>query len=122
VIGDGTVPIGAYTRQILDALGITAEVTRNVVSQETDVKGIVAKVALGEADAGFVYLTDARPVASRTRSVALPTWAQPAIRYEVAVVTASSRPLAAKAFVRKLLSKRGRLLLKQAGFGLPRQP
>jgi molybdate transport system substrate-binding protein len=122
VIGDGTVPIGVYTRQILDALGITADVTRNVVSQETDVKGIVTKVALGEADAGFVYLTDAKPVASRTRSIALPTWAQPAIRYEVAVVKASSRPLAAKALVKKLLSKRGRLLLKQAGFGLPRQP
>jgi molybdate transport system substrate-binding protein len=122
VIGDGTVPVGAYTRQILDALGITADVTRNVVSQETDVKGIVTKVALGEADAGFVYLTDAKPVASRIRSIALPIWAQPAIRYEVAVVKASSRPLAAKALVKKLLSKRGRLLLKQAGFGLPKQP
>jgi molybdate transport system substrate-binding protein len=121
VIGDGSVPIGTYTRQILDALGITAEVTRNVVSQETDVKGIVTKVALGEADAGFVYLTDAKPVASRTRSIALPAWAQPAIRYEIAVVKASPRPEAAKAFVKKLLSKRGRLLLKQAGFGLPEQ-
>ncbi len=121
VIGDGSVPIGTYTRQILDALSITAEVTRNVVSQETDVKGIVTKVALGEADAGFVYLTDAKPVASRTRSIALPAWAQPAIRYEIAVVKASPRPEAAKAFVKKLLSKRGRLLLKQAGFGLPEQ-
>jgi molybdate transport system substrate-binding protein len=121
VIGDSTVPIGMYTRQILDALGITAEVTRNVVSEETDVKGIVTKVALGEADAGFVYRTDAKPVASRTLSVALPPWAQPSIRYEVAVVKASARQQAAKAFVRKLLSKRGRLLLKQAGFGLPEQ-
>ncbi len=121
VIGDRTVPIGTYTRQILDALGITAEVTRNVVSEETDVKGIVTKVALGEADAGFVYRTDAKPVASRTLSVALPVWAQPSIRYEIAVVKSSSRPEAAKAFVKKLLSKRGRLLLKQAGFGLPEQ-
>jgi molybdate transport system substrate-binding protein len=121
VIGDSTVPIGMYTRQILDALGITAEVTRNVVSEETDVKGIVTKVALGEADAGFVYRTDAKPVASRTLSVALPPWAQPSVLYEVAVVKASARQQAAKAFVRKLLSKRGRLLLKQAGFGLPEQ-
>lgn len=121
VIGDRSVPIGTYTRQILDALGITTAVTRNVVSEETDVKGIVTKVALGEADAGFVYRTDAKPVASRTRSVALPVWAQPAIRYEIAVLKASPRPQAAKAFVKKLLSKRGRLLLKQAGFGLPEQ-
>jgi molybdate transport system substrate-binding protein len=121
VIGDRTVPIGTYTRQILDALGITAEVTRNVVSEETDVKGIVTKVALGEADAGFVYRTDAKPVASRTLPVALPIWAQPSIRYEIAVVKSSARPQAGKAFVKKLLSKRGRLLLKQAGFGLPEQ-
>jgi molybdate transport system substrate-binding protein len=53
VIGDRTVPIGTYTRQILDTLGITNDVMKNVVSQETDVKGIVTKVALGEADAGF---------------------------------------------------------------------
>lgn len=121
VIGDRTVPIGSYTRQILDSLGITAEVMHNVVSQETDVKGIVTKVALGEADAGFVYLTDAKPVSSRTRTVALPAWAQPPIRYEIAVVKASPRAAAAKAFVKKVLSERGRLLLRRAGFGLPRQ-
>jgi molybdate transport system substrate-binding protein len=121
VVGDRAVPIGVYTRQILDALGITGAVTKNVVSQETDVKGIVAKVALGEADAGFVYLTDAKPVASRTRSVSLPQWAQPPIRYEIAIVKSSSKPAAAKAFVSKLLSKRGRLLLARAGFGLPKR-
>jgi molybdate transport system substrate-binding protein len=121
VIGDGTVPIGAYTRQILDTLGITADVMKNVVSQETDVNGIVTKVALGEADAGFVYRTDARPVASRTRSLALPQWAQPPIRYEIAVVKSSSSQAAAKAFVRKVLAKRGRQLLAKAGFGLPRR-
>jgi molybdate transport system substrate-binding protein len=121
VIGDRTVPIGAYTRQILDTLGITTEVTKNVVSQETDVKGIVAKVALGEADAGFVYATDAKPVAARTRVVALPAWAQPPIRYEIAVVNASSNRTAAAAFVRKVVSKRGRLLLARAGFGLPKK-
>ncbi len=121
VIGDRTVPIGAYTRQILDALGIANEVLKNVVSQEADVKGIVAKVALGEADAGFVYVTDAKPVAARTRIVALPGWAQPPIRYEIAVVKASSHRAAAAAFVRKVLSKRGRLLLARGGFGLPKK-
>src|SRR5207253_278824 len=75
VIGDKTVPIGSYTRQILDALGITADVMKNVVSQETEVKGIVTKVALGEADAGFVYVTDSKAVASKVRVVRLPAWA-----------------------------------------------
>jgi molybdate transport system substrate-binding protein len=121
VIGDPAVPIGTYTRQILDTLGITASVMKNVVSQETDVKGIVTKVALGEADAGLVYRTDAKPVVSRTRSIALPAWAQPPIRYEAAVVKASSNLAAARAFVKQLVSKRGRVLLSNAGFGLPKK-
>ncbi len=121
VIGDRGVPIGAYTRQLLDALGVTDAVMRNVVSQETDVKGIVSKVALGEADAGFVYVTDARPVASKVRKVLLPGWAQPLIRYEIAVVSSTPRKVGARAFIRKVTSKRGRLLLKRAGFGLPKK-
>jgi molybdate transport system substrate-binding protein len=121
IVGDKTVPIGTYTRQILDTLGITADVTRNVVSEETDVKSIVSKVALGEADAGFVYRTDARAVASRTRTIALPNWAQPPIRYEIAVVKASSHRAAARAFIAKVTSKRGRGLLAKAGFGLPKK-
>ena len=120
VIGDRSVPIGAYTRQILDTLGIADAVTKNVVSEETDVKGIVAKVALGEADAGFVYATDARVVAAKARPVALPQWAQPPIRYELAVVKATKHLAAARAFVKRVLSPRGRLLLKRAGFGLPK--
>jgi molybdate transport system substrate-binding protein len=122
VVGDSTVPIGIYTRQMLDTLGVTDAVAKNVVSQETDVKGIVSKVALGEADAGFVYRTDAKPVAVHTRTIPLPGWAQPPIRYEVAVVKASTHRGAAKAFVAKVLSKRGRLLLAKAGFGLPKRP
>ncbi len=120
VVGDKTVPIGSYTRQILDSLGISVEVTRNVVSQETDVKGIVAKVALGEADAGFVYVTDARPVAERTRTVEVPVWAQPPIRYEIAVVKASAHRAAAQAFVKRVTSVRGRAALRAAGFRLPK--
>jgi molybdate transport system substrate-binding protein len=120
VIGDKSVPIGSYTRQILDTLGITNDVLANVVSQETDVKGIVAKVALGEADAGFVYFTDSRTVAKHTKTIGLPAWAQPPIRYEIAVVRSTKRAAAARTFVARVLSKRGRLLLKRAGFGLPR--
>jgi len=120
VIGDKGVPIGAYTRQILDALGITADVLKNVVSEETDVKGIVAKVALGEADVGFVYATDARPIAARVKTVPLPAWAQPPIRYEIAVVK-GGREAAARAFVTRVIGKVGRTALRKAGFGLPKR-
>jgi molybdate transport system substrate-binding protein len=121
VIGDSGVPVGAYTRQLLDALGITDAVIQNVVSQETDVKGIVGKVALGEADAGFVYRTDARPVASKVTRIPIPDWAQPSIRYQIAVVSSTTRRLEARSFIRKVRSKRGRLLLRRAGFGLPKR-
>jgi molybdate transport system substrate-binding protein len=121
VIGDQSVPIGSYTRTLLDTLGIKDAVLKNVVSQETDVKGIVAKVALGEADAGFVYATDARPVASKVKNFLLPAWAQPPIRYQVAVVSSTARRIEARSFMKKLLSKRARLMLKRAGFGLPKK-
>jgi ABC-type molybdate transport system substrate-binding protein len=51
----------------------------------------------------------------------LPDWAQPAIRYELAVVKTSSHLAAGRAFVKQVVSKRGRLLLAQAGFGLPKK-
>jgi molybdate transport system substrate-binding protein len=121
VVGDPSVPIGAYTRQILDALGITDDVLANVVSEETDVKGIVAKVVLGEADAGFAYVTDARSAARKVATVAVPGWAQPPIRYEIAVVRSSKHAAAARRFVARVLSKRGRLELHRAGFGLPKR-
>ena len=122
VIGDRGVPIGSYTRQLLDALGVTDAVMRNVVSQETDVKGIVGKVALGEADAGFVYVTDAKPVASKVTKVPIPDWAQPSIRYQLAIISSTPRKVEARSFIRRVLSKRGRRLLKRAGFGLPKHP
>jgi molybdate transport system substrate-binding protein len=85
------------------------------------VKGIVAKVALGEADAGFVYVTDAKAAASKLKMIPLPGWAQPPIRYELAVVKAAAHRAAAQAFVKKVVSKRGRRLLQRAGFGVPKR-
>ncbi|HEX6490501.1 MAG TPA: molybdate ABC transporter substrate-binding protein [Gaiellaceae bacterium] len=122
IIGSPSVPVGAYTRQVLDALGITSAVMRNVVDQEPDVKGIVAKIALGEGDAGFVYKTDARPVAGQVRAIALPAWAQPPIRYELGIVRSSVHQQAAAAFIKRVTSLRGRRLLTSAGFGLPKRP
>ena len=121
IIGAPTVPVGAYTRQILDALGITQPVLKNVVDQEPDVKGIVAKIALGEGDAGFVYKTDAKPAGRKVKSLLIPAWAQPPIRYEIGVVRSSSHRAAAAAFIKRVSSLRGRRLLVTAGFGLPKR-
>ena len=122
IIGTPTVPVGAYTRQILDSLGITSSVMSNVVDQEPDVKGIVAKIALGEGDAGFVYKTDAKPAGKKVKTLLIPAWAQPPIRYEIAVVRKSSHRAAGRVFIKRVTSLRGRRLLLQAGFGLPKRP
>jgi molybdate transport system substrate-binding protein len=119
VIAEPKVPIGAYTRRALVRLGIARAALRNVVSLETDVRGVLAKVVLGQADAGIVYVTDARSAGERVRSVAVPRRAQPDVRYEIAVVAASGRREAAQAFVREVLGPRGRRALVAAGFGLP---
>jgi molybdate transport system substrate-binding protein len=118
VIGAKGVPVGDYTRKALAALRLSS-VLQNVVSEETDVKSVVAKVALGEADAGFVYRTDALAAKRDLRQLALPARARPKIAYELAVVRATKHPQAANAFVARVLSARGRLALRRAGFGLP---
>jgi molybdate transport system substrate-binding protein len=118
VVGTPQVPVGSYTRQVLRKLGMTGVLSK-VVSQEPDVKSIVGKVALGEADAGFVYATDVTPVKARVRAIRIPPWAQPKVRYEIAVVRRSANLKAARAWVRMVdRNARARRLLKRAGFGL----
>jgi molybdate transport system substrate-binding protein len=117
VVGSPQVPIGSYTRTVLERLRLTRPVLANVVSQEPDVKGIVTKVALGEADAGFVYGTDARAAGRRVVKIGLPARAQPAVRYEVAVVARSEHKAAARAWIRTLLGPRAQRVLRDSGFG-----
>ncbi|MHB8643841.1 MAG: molybdate ABC transporter substrate-binding protein [Gaiellaceae bacterium] len=118
VIAAQGVPAGDYTRKALAALGLSS-VLKSVVSEETDVKGVVAKVALGEADAGFVYRTDALAAVRDVYGIKLPAAAQPVIRYELAVVKTTHHLYAARKFAARVLSTAGRLALARAGFGLP---
>jgi molybdate transport system substrate-binding protein len=117
VVGAEGVPIGDYTREVLDDAG-ASDVLDRVVSEEQDVKGVVGKVALGEADAGFVYATDARVAGPDVRAIELPTAVAADIRYLIAVVRGGDRT-AGDAFVDLVLSERGRAALAAAGFGLP---
>ena len=120
VVAGATVPVGSYTRTVLRKLGLSS-VLAKVVSQETDVRAVTGKVALGQADAGFVYVTDAKAVADRVTVIRIPAWAQPRVRYEIAVVSNSSKKPAARAWIKSLLSPRGQAALKEYGFlPLPR--
>jgi molybdate transport system substrate-binding protein len=119
VVAGSGVPVGSYTLQVVRKMRLSAAVLRNVVSRETDVRDVLSKVALGEADAGFVYATDARTVARRVTVIGIPASAQPAVQYGVCVVSSSGRQSAARAFVNRVLSRAGQARLLAAGF-LPR--
>ena len=118
VIGAEGVPIGDYTRTVLEAAGRT-DVLARVVSQEEDVKGVLGKVRLGEADAGFVYATDARAAGGAVRTLELPPSIQADVRYPVAIVRATQQREDAEEFIGLLLSPRGQELLREAGFAAP---
>ena len=119
VIAKQGVPVGDYTRSVLAKLGILRAVLANVVSQEADVRGVLAKVALGEADAGFVYRTDAATLSKQVGVVSVPKRAQPPIRYGICVLASTDDKPSAQAFVQRVLGKTGRARLTGAGFGLP---
>ena len=117
VVAAEGVPVGGYTREALARLG-EDDLLAEAVSEEDDVKGVLAKVRLGEADAGFVYATDVTRGES-VRAIELPRAAQPRIEYAVAVVVGAEREEEARSFVARLLGRDGRRALAAAGFGLP---
>jgi molybdate transport system substrate-binding protein len=119
VICNATVPCGDYARNVFESLGITKPAMKNVVSQTTDVTQTVAQVALGQADAGFVYVTDADAAKGKVVPVALPAKAKPDTQDFIAVVKRSKDQAAAKAFVAAVLSSSGQAKLAAAGFGKP---
>jgi molybdate transport system substrate-binding protein len=118
------VPIGRYTRRALgkmsaaSALGadFQARVTRNVVSQEANVRGLLTKVMLGEADAAIVYASDAAAAGRKVAVVAIPVRYNEIVTYPAAVVTGASHPRLAAAFVQFLRSNAARAILKRHGF------
>jgi molybdate transport system substrate-binding protein len=119
VICDASVPCGDYARIVFEHLGITNAAMKNVVSQTTDVTQTVAQVALGQADAGFVYMTDAHAAGGKITAIRLPAQAQPGARDYIAAVKAAPHPAAARAFVALVLSPGGQAKLRAAGFGSP---
>ena len=115
VVATPAVPVGGYTLSVLRKMGLSSVLVK-VVSRESDVKAVTGKVALGQADAGFVYVTDARPVSDQVSVIRIPAWAQPRVRYEIAVVSKSSNKTAAHAWIERVLSAKGQTALKKAGF------
>ena len=120
-IGSESVPIGAYTRELLDRLphGEGELVLDKVRSNEPDARGIVGKLTQGAADAGFVYVTDVMAAADELRVVELPPALRPEVTYAAGVVRGAKRRDEAGEYVDGLRDGACADALAEAGFGAP---
>lgn len=125
VLTDPSVPIGNYARQALGKMaqdpafgaGFDQKVLANLKSQEANVRAVVSKVQLGEADAAITYATDVTPDAAKDiQSIAIPDQFNVIAAYPIAVVKGAPNRAAAQAFVAYLRSPAGQAVLKKWGF------
>jgi molybdate transport system substrate-binding protein len=122
VIGTPEVPIGAYTLQILQkataryGADFPARVQAKVASRELNVRQVLAKVVLGEADAGLVYRSDAQRAAGKVVVLPIPTDLNVTAEYPIAVLKAAPNPELAGQWIALLKSATGATALREAGF------
>jgi molybdate transport system substrate-binding protein len=122
VIGAPEVPIGEYTVRILEAASrrygpaFGAAVEARVASRELNVRQVLGKVALGEADAAIVYRTDALASRGAVEVISIPPELNVVAEYPIAVLRGAPSPGLARAFVELVLSSAGRAALARHGF------
>jgi molybdate transport system substrate-binding protein len=126
VLAGPDVPIGRYSREILakasaGALGadFAERVLANLQSEEANVRAVLTKVQLGEADAGIVYRTDATAGGDEVESVEIPPEYNVIAEYPIAVVDDSENGEVAEAWIQFVLSDEGQAILEEFGFGPP---
>jgi len=112
VLAAEEVPAGKYARQALDKAGVAV----TPVSEEDNVKAVVTKVSLGEADAGIAYVTDVIAGGSKVEGVDIPDDQNVTATYPIATVKAGRDQRGAQAFLDLVLSDEGQQVLKQYGF------
>jgi len=120
-IGSKDVPVGSYTRTVLEKLPASQSeaIMDNVATEEPDVAGITGKLTQGAVDAGFLYISDVRATDGKLEAIELPADVQPDVAYGAAVVKGAKQPEIAKQFIDGLLSGAGAQALKDAGFEPP---
>ena len=125
VIGTRDVPVGDYALQIIDKLGndpaygpeYRKKVLANIISQETNVNYVVTKVALGEADAGFAYVSDVtEELSGKVDRVEIPDEYNIIAEYPIGILKDSKYPAEAAEFIDLVKSEQGRTILEEYGF------
>ncbi|MEJ8636612.1 molybdate ABC transporter substrate-binding protein [Streptomyces sp. MS2.AVA.5] len=115
VLAAPEVPVGRYSKKILDAQKITVK----PVSQEPNVRAVLSKVELGEADAGLVYKTDAATAPDKVDAVEIPDAQNAIASYPAATLKTSKNSAAAEAFVKWLSTPEAQKIFQDAGFQKP---
>ena len=124
VLAAPDVPIGNYARQIIDRLAADPAngaafkdaALKNVVSNEANVRAVLSKIELGEADAGITYKTDALVSGGKVKTVSIPEAANTIATYPIARVKGSKNAAAAAALIAYIRGPEGQAALKAAGF------
>lgn len=115
VVCQKDVPCGVAAQKLFDQNKLTV----SPVSLEADVKAVLTKVELGEADAGIVYVTDVKAADDKVVGVEIPTDQNVTTKYPIAAISASKNAALAAAFVAYVLSPEGQKVLADAGFAAP---
>ncbi|MFF3085427.1 molybdate ABC transporter substrate-binding protein [Streptomyces nojiriensis] len=115
VLAAPEVPAGRYSQEVLDKQGITVK----PVSLEPNVRAVLSKVELGEADAGLVYKTDTTAAKGKVGAVGIPPDQNAVASYPAATLKATKNAAAADAFVQWLSSPEAQKILQEAGFQKP---
>src|SRR5262245_34185302 len=125
ILCDKTVPCGQYALDFFDKASATADygasfkdnTLKNVISYETDVKQVLSKVGLGEADAGIVYTSDATGASgAQVNHIDIPVSLQTIATYPIAPIKTSKNPDVASAFIVYVFSSKGQAVLAKYGF------
>jgi molybdate transport system substrate-binding protein len=124
ILADGAVPVGQYTLDFLAKASALPDYTAsysptvlaNVVSYENDVRSVVAKIALGEGDAGIVYASDVALDGAQLGQLAIPDELNTVAAYPIAPIADSPAPELAERFVAFVLAPEGQRVLAEYGF------
>lgn len=125
VIGTKDVPVGDYALQIINKLGNDSaygpdykeKVLANIISQETNVNYVVTKIALGEADVGFAYVSDVtEDLSSKVDKIEIPDEYNIIAEYPMGLLKESKYPAEAEEFMNLVKSEEGRAILEKYGF------
>jgi molybdate transport system substrate-binding protein len=109
-----TVPCGKYAQQALAQAGVS--IPADKTTKGADVKGTLAAVSTGDADAAIVYTTDAKAAGATVQAVKIPAWLNVYAIYPLAPLASSSNQALAKAWVQYTVSPAGQKTLQSYGF------